>query len=583
MKKYDFRARDALGNEYEFEESKTEFGILLTLKKENIKAISNIYALGEFTAAKAGNGGFYAIPRNINQRGDILTRFDERPDCVHVQINPIMAFLGLKRDDVCCLVRIERNYKISFRVTIKEGEYKLEAIFDLENEYIDPSANIPPEDIRIELVFLNKDADYNDMARAEREIRLSRGEILPLSEKCKREAVEYARKYPLVRIRMGWKPSPSPIKHQTVENEPPMHVACDFKRVRELADEFKRQGIKGAEFQLVGWNIKGHDGRWPQIFPIEEEFGGESEMIKTVEHVKSLGYEISTHTNLQDAYVIADNFSWNDIALNKNGEPIRTGDFSAGYPYFVCTGCQLERAKRDYPRIRVLGENGIHYTDIMSILMPEVCHNPMHPMTFKQGLDNIKESIDYQRELFGAFSSEGGIDAMLGHIDYGLYVTFGDSFGHRPAPIADEYIRLWEVAYHGTVLYNPSSPTINYPVKTPKERLDITMLGGKPSVYFYSKFRTGGAANWMGEVDFTCDTDEDMKKNVSLVKSALEDYEPLRHLQLVYMDRYDALGDGIEVATYSDGTRIVGNYTEEEKNFEGRVIKPFDYVMIEKE
>lgn len=579
MKNYDFRAKDDLGNEYIFEQSKTDRGILLTLKKENIKAISDIHALGEFTCAEAGDDGFYVMPRNISERGDILTRFEQREDMVHRQSGAIMYFFGLKNKDVCALVRIERNYATSFEVTVKDGKYKLELVFGLENEYIAPESNAAPEDIKIEVVFLAADADYNDIARTEREIRLERGEITPLADKCKREAVEYARKYPLIRIRQGWKPSPSPVKHQTVETEPPMHVACTFKRVRELADEFRRQGIEGAEFQLVGWNIRGHDGRFPQLFPVEEGLGGEEELVKTIEYVKSLGYRISTHTNLQDSYEIADCFSWDEIAHQKDGTPICCGDYSAGLPYFVCAKEQFAHAKRDYPALVALGENGTHFTDVMSIVYPRICHNPLHPLTFKRGLEYMCENADYQRELFGSITSEGCMDFILNHIDYGLYVSFGDGFGHKANPIASEYIHLWEVVYHGIILYNPVSPTINYPVKTPLERLMLVMYGGKPSLYFYSKFRTGGEKNWMGEIDLTCDDDADMQRSVGLVKSALEDYKPLRRLQQVYMDRYDINGDGIEVATYADGTRLVGNFTEQDKVFEGKTVKALDYIV----
>lgn len=583
MKNFDFKAKDEQGNEYAFEQTKTDRGIMLTLKKENIKAISDIHALGEFTAAQTGDDGYYVIPRSIGQRGDYITRFEKRDDTELRQKGSIMYFCGLKKHDVCALIRIERNYAVSFDLSVKNDVYKLEIVFGIADEYIAPETNSPPEDIKMEIVFLDENCDYNDIARTEREIRLERGEITPLAEKCKREAVEYASKYPLIRIRQGWKPSPSPVKSQTLENEPPMHVACTFKRVRELADECKRQGVEGAEFQLVGWNVKGHDGRFPQLFPIEEELGGEAEYIKTVEHLKALGYKISTHTNLEDAYEIANTFSWDEITHDKNGNLVKVveGDeaYGGGTPYYVCPKCQFGIAKRDYPALCALGENGTHFTDVMSIVYPRICHNPLHPLTFKQGVDLMVEIADYQKNLFGAITSEGCLDYIIDHIDYGLYISFGDGFGHKPNPFASEYIHLWEVVYHGIILYNPVSPTINYPVKTPLERLTLIMAGGKPSLYFYSKFRTGGTKNWMGEVDLTCDNDDDMKKSVALVKSALDDYAPLRHLQHVYMNRYDICHDGTEIATYADGTRIVGNFTNEEKTFEGKTIKPFDYII----
>lgn len=583
MEKYIFKARDAKGNEYEFEQKEIDGGILLTLKKENIKALSNIRALGEFTAASAGDAGFYVIPRNIRQRGDILTEFKEREDCSFCQAAPIMSFFGFKRESLCCLVRVERSYDVSFKASVKGGRYSLEAIFDLENDYADPETLSAPEDINIEIYFLGADADHNSVARKEREIRLARGEIKPLSEKCKREAVEYARKYPHIRIRQGWKQSPSPLMHQSPDKEPPMYVACTFKRVRELADELKRQGVDGAELQLVGWNIGGHDGRFPQLLPPDPRLGGEKELKETAEYLKSLGYRISLHTNLLDAYEIADTFNWDEIAMDKTGAHRLGGHYSGGRAYYVCPKCQYEIAKRDYPEIKKrFDENGMHFTDVMSIALPYACHNARHPFTFKDGVRITKENIDYQRELFGAFSSEGCLDYTVGEIDYGLYISFGDGFGYHACPVADKYIRLWEVAYHGTVLYNPESPTVNYPIKTPEARLRFIMSGGKPSLYFYSRFRTGGQANWMGEDDLTCDGEEDMKRSVECVKTAYEEYKPLRDLQLVYMNGYDVLDGGIEVASYADGTRVVGNFSEETRKFEGKEIKPFGYAVIRK-
>lgn len=77
-----------------------------------------------------------------------------------------------------------------------------------------------------------------------------------------------------VRVRQGWKPVPSPVENQTPETEPPVHAACTFDRVCDIVDEFKKHGIPEAEFCLVGWNIGGHDGRFPQIFPVEPKLGG---------------------------------------------------------------------------------------------------------------------------------------------------------------------------------------------------------------------------------------------------------------------------------------------------------------------
>ena len=172
------------------------------------------------------------------------------------------------------------------------------------------------------------------------------------------------------------------------------------------------------------------------------------------------------------------------------------------------------------------------------------------------------------------------MDFALPNLDYGLYVTFGNGFGVHQVPICDCFLPFFEVAYHGILLYNPMSTTVNYTIKDKRERLTLYLRGGKPSMYYYSKFRTGGAKNWMGETDLVCDTDEELRQSVAAIKRALEEYTPLADKQLCFIDRYDVVGDGIEVLTYEDGTRVVGNFGDGVKEFEGHLIEAGDMLVL---
>lgn len=99
------------------------------------------------------------------------------------------------------------------------------------------------------------------------------------------------------------------------------------------------------------------------------------------------------------------------------------------------------------------------------------------------------------------------------------------------------------------------------------------LRGGKPSFYFYSKFRTGGQANWMGEVDLTAETDEVLRKSVSYIAESAKEYVARADRQLVYMKNYEAFDNGIEVATYEDGCRVVGNFSERDAEYDGHTVK----------
>lgn len=566
-------AIDDTGKEHLFHASKKGDVISLTLKKETFKNVKRLRVLPNFAKAHVGDAGFFITPRNVEMKGDLLVQFVPRENARYEYGAPIMSCYGVKTPDACALVRIERNYKYSFVLEVKDGCYSLETVFDFTKN--DPVY----DDVRMEILLLNANATLGDIAAAERQLRLERGEIVPLSEKCKREAVEYARKYPLIRIRMGWKQSPSPVLHQTVENEPEMHAVVTFARVRDIADALKEKGVEGAELQLVGWNKSGHDGRFPQLMPPEEKLGGRSELEKTIAYVKSLGYRISLHTNTIDAVEIANTFTWDDIVITREGEYFQCGHYSGGYAYHMCLEKQLKNAKRDLPEVAELGLNGLHFTDVISIVVPDTCCSAEHPCDTARGIRLAQENIHYTRELFGAFSSEGCIDFSLKELDYGLYVSFGDGFGKRNIPVTDTLVPFFELTYHGILLYNPTSTTVNFPIKNPEDQLTFRMRCGRPTFYFHSKFRYG-EPNWMGDVDFVASDNASLNYAAQLIADTVRETEDLRDLQLIYMKDYEVCGNGIEVATYCNGTRIVGNFSGKEQTFEGNVLAPFGCAVL---
>lgn len=568
-------AVDEGGTRYPFDVRREGESLFLTMPRERIAEVSRLYVLPELSAAAAGEDGFYILPRNIGLNGEILVRFTEREDVTYTYTKPILSFYGLCTAAFCGIVRIRRDYKISYEVRVSAGAYTVTPVYDFTKH--DPVYT----DLVLELRETPRAAGLAGMAAAERELRLARGEIAPLREKCRREAVEYARKYPSIRIRMGWKPSPSPVKHQTPETEPEMFAACTFDRVCDIADGLRAAGVEGAELQLVGWNVRGHDGRFPQLFPADPKLGGDEGLRRCIEYVKSLGYRISLHTNLIDEYEVADSFTWDDIVVDRDGKFNQTGHYSGGLAYHVCPKKQQKNCLRDFPAVAALGVNGIHFNDVISIVEPDDCHAAGHECSTGEGIRTVQEIMAWMLERFGAFSSEGAMDFAVPYLDYILYLTFGDGFGHNSVPICSEFVPFYEMIYHGIVLYNPTSPTVNAAIKTPADLLTLFLRGGKPTFYFYSKFRTGGAKNWMGETDLTCDTDEELARSCRVIADTLRVYAPLADLQLLWMTDYEVRQDGIHVATYSDGRRMIGNFTDAPAEFAGVTLAPYGFAVIE--
>lgn len=573
-----FYAVDNNGKRMEFETETVGNSTFLTLKKEKFADAKALEALTEFTSANAGEDGFYIVTRNTYKYGDLYTTFTEVPDEEVFVYDPVLACSAIKTDRFCGLIRFERNYQASFKVKVKDNKYSLSLVFPFGGPEKYRSRDAAYDDIRIELVELPRTSTIGEFAKAERDIRLKRGEITTLAEKCEREVVEYSRKHPLIRIRMAWKESPSPIKHQHAGNEPMMHRAVTFARVRDIADSLKAKGVEGADLQLVGWNKSGHDGRFPQLFPVEPMLGGEAELRKTIEYVKSLGYKISLHISTLDAYEVADCFKWNDITVRDDGTYLQRGDYGGGYPYIVCPKKQREINKKHLEKIKALGVNGMHYTDEISIIQPDTCYSEEHPCTEKEGIKEYLGIMKDTKEALGGFSSEGTYDFSIPELDFGLYVSFGASFGMVP-PFGGNFIPFFELVYHGIILYNPMSPTVNYTIKSARDRLVFFLRGGRPSFYIYSRFK-GDGSDWMGTVDLEVDSNESLDRATDAIAKGEAEYKEFADRQLIYMKDYVITGDGVEAAIYEDGVTIAGNFSEEDKTYMGKTVPAGDFIVI---
>ena len=95
------------------------------------------------------------------------------------------------------------------------------------------------------------------------------------------------------------------VEVQTPENEPPIKVDITFDRFAEIMREMKLAGIDRAEVCSVGGTAGGFDGRFPDVLPIPEEFGGEQKYKEAVAFGKSLGYQMTVqgHTPHRRAFV----------------------------------------------------------------------------------------------------------------------------------------------------------------------------------------------------------------------------------------------------------------------------------------
>lgn len=540
--------------------------------------VETVDFLPDFCNAKAGDEGFYVVPTESwmpAKYGCMLARFHHREDMEYSTHFLSMYMYGIKTPDLCAAAIVTgMPYDYRIIVGVKDDAYYMYPQFMLEGQ-------IPEDDLCVEFHMLSgKDATYSGMARAYRRYQLQRGACVPLRERLKEnEVLQYTKDSVCVRIRLAWKPCPTPVTIQNAENEPPMKIVLKFADVEKIVDEFKKQGIEKAELCLVGWNRMGHDGRFPQHFPVEEALGGEEDLKHLIKYAQDAGYQITCHSCNLDAYEVAECWDEEYLLRQRDGSLYHHHTYGSGRAYYVCPERAYERfALEDMPKMRELGFKGTHYIDELSIYPPIRCYDRRHPLTRKGHVTYYNKLGQLSRELFGGFSSEGAYDHMSSTLDYALYTAF--TLMNDIHPLFDEHVPLWQLVYHGIIMSNPSAETVNYVLKDWKSRLKALEYGARPVLYYYAKHVTGNRVAWMGEQDLMCDTPEMLVESVASVKKVADEYDELKYLQTEYMEEHTKLADDVFMTCYSDGSRFAFNYRDDDFTVEGVTVPAHDYARL---
>jgi hypothetical protein len=332
--------------------------------------------------------------------------------------------------------------------------------------------------------------------------------------------------------------------------------------VADIARALKSAGVERAELCLVGWNIGGHDGRWPQSFPAEPVLGGDESLRECIKAVRDMGYLIVPHGNYLDAYRIAD--SWDEEWLAKTadgGLPKSSGAWGGGMSARICPQRAYERfASRDMWRMGAYGFRGLGYFDVVSIVHAEECHDPRHPVTRAEGAKWWGRGAALSKRVFGGFASEGAFDHFVGDLDSALYVSFEDP-RRENAGLVDRFAPFPQLVYNGVFAMNPFTRTINFTAQERYWQLKLVEFGGRPTFYFHSKFKHDGR-NWMGDGDLGCATDEELARAVAKIKEGADVYAALSHLQYEFMHEHEEVAPGVWRTSYDNGERVYVNYTD---------------------
>lgn len=527
--------------------------------------LKSIRLLPSFGAANEGDEGCLVIPKDVG----LLCNFrKKKPGEYDLPIygfnNCSMPLFGMIRaEGGYAGIVTSGQFDARLHLALNSGEtgiYSVDPIFALRSFSKEKRS---PDDCSVEYHFLPKgETGWLDVAKRYRRYNAEKRQIEPLRDRVKKSSeLAYSAEALEVRMRMGVKPVPTPVLEQTSENEPPIRVFLTFRKVRDIFDEFHSQGIGKAEFCVVGWHSGGHDGRFPQLFPVEQAFGGEEELRKAIAHGQSLGYQIVSHDCYDDSYRISKDWNEENVRKKPDGQLWKGAKYAGGQSYNLCRIRAHELfAKRDEPRVRDLGFRGVHYNDVLSILGPSPCYDPKHPATRRQDAEASNTILALSRQIFGGVQSEGPLDFTAPVLDRVLYISI--HFKSSPVmelPYADEMVPLYPAVYHGTLLYNIWNDCVN---TRPGDDFYLKNIeyGGMPVAYFYGHFWLDPTRNWLGDRDLNYDSKENLQDAVKGLRPVYDDLRKLKHLQLEFIEGHRQLALGVFETVYGNGESVVVNY-----------------------
>ena len=541
--------------------------------------VQRITITPDFATARKGEPGYWVFPNNAYgtyraDRGSVR--------CSHM----MMPTYGMKTPRASFVaICTGMPHSLGVEAVADKGAYRVSAYYSFLPDWTKEPVDRVYEDIVIEYRFLaGDDADYSGMARTYRAYQLGRGACRPLAERARaRPELAYAARCPEVRIRQAWKPVPSPVPEQVVQNEPPVKPVVTFDRVCEIVDESRRQGIVSQELCLVGWNVGGHDGRFPQIFPVEPTLGGEAGLKKCIRHAQEAGYQIVGHSSFRDCYMIAD--TWDTeyvVEKNPDGSLRREKTtWGGGRLFTMCPQRAYERfCVKQCAEMATLGFRGLFYVDVTTSRALYPCNDPRHPLNNGQRAVWEANILNELTRTFGGAASEGGFDFCIGSLDSALTIQWVKPFDVSNPGMVDRYVPFWQLVYHGIVLSTPFRTMINCTANSDRRfLLKLAEFGGRPTYYWHSCFVTGRPPS-MGTIDLEATTDEKLRQSVAWMKEGCDEYDRRSDLQFCFMDRHEILRDGLVRITYSNGAKMLVNYNPESRKVDGVEVAGMSYSVI---
>jgi hypothetical protein len=423
------------------------------------------------------------------------------------------------------------------------GTNRIYASFGLRHR---PAEPVKQEDKELIVRVLGgSGVGWFDMAKAYREYLVRERGVSPLKDRIAGNPVlAYSVRAMRTKIFHGLKP-------RSLDGNIPMKIYATFEQSERILDRMEQAGIERAVVTLVGWNLGGHDGAYPQRFPVEPALGGEDGLRKLITKAKGLGYQCVPHDNNTDMYMAGQTYDPEVILRNEDGTPVLGGIWGGGQAAKSCPVAYFDRYGPDVTRMRELGFEGHYYCDAQSNPL-YCCHDPRHPADEEQfALSQCKLTQAY-RVLYGAVSQEVAPAYALPFLDEGgqhspynidWCLRFVNDELKR---IIDRVVPFYHLAIHGLITYQESWVHGYRGAGTRKGVLRALSFGARPSMEVSYVPGANG--------DYYEDSIRDVREYYKIA------FEDMADTHAEFIEEYEELGPEAARTLYADGTEASVNW-----------------------
>ncbi len=482
-----------------------------------------------------------------------------------------MQMYGFKKGNEAFVAIVKSlKYEFGMFVEAKNGVYRMFPRF-----HISKIGMKPYQDIEVDFKYFNgKNANYSAMGRAYRQYQLDRGEVVPLKERIKgNPRLKYTTDAVFLKFQMATFMREGETKlnrgfHWKDIDAPNIQIYRTYDNMMDVLKRLREMGIDKADIILTNWNWRSN-GRCPIYGVAEPELGGNAKCRELTALGKKLGFQISPHILHTENYTVSPAFDKADLALQQNGEYIHY-DGMGGEAYRPCfKQVYYKQVLENYTNMQQLGFNGPIHIDVTSAIMPYPCFDLNHYCTVNDTAFYMNQIGILSDTFFGGYTSESSVDSTANTLDYVLYVSrFQKQFGEG-SPMVKRVVPIWQIVYNGIIMSNPFTYTIGYnerkgdreanPYSPQELRLKAVEFGARLTYYWNLRF----------------------DENFQDVKTAYDEYQKIKYLQLEFMDSHSEIAPNVFVTKYSDGSRVITNYSDKDFNYRGKgVVKAKDYKLF---